>query len=162
MADAVDMDKAPTEAHVLLSAHMKRAVSESVSKLTGAGMFKERLVVLRPKTITCTRRRARTTAIRRARSLEHTLEEYDTGSDDTYAFMIETEERRTTTRSGELLQCATKEEREKWKSRSAGRSRCHRAGELTAAEPVASPMCRVSRVDAPLSSELSVKCGAVA
>ena len=95
MADAVDMDKAPTEGHVLLSAHMKkRAVNPNpLNKLTGAGMFKERLVVLRPKTITWYEekgkddRHPKGEIVLNANTL---LEEYDTGSDDNFAFMIET------------------------------------------------------------------------
>ena len=50
------------------------------------------------------------------------LEEYDTGSDDTYAFMIETGGTSDDDAKREklVLQCATKEEREKWKKQIRG------------------------------------------
>ena len=127
MADAVDMDKAPTEGHVLLSAHMKkRAINPNpLNKLTGAGMHKERLVVLRPKTITWYEEKGKDDRHPKGEIIlnAHTLlEEYDTGSDDTYAFMIETGGTSDDDAKREklVLQCATKEEREKWKKQIRG------------------------------------------
>ena len=126
MADAVDMDKGPTEGHVLLSAEMKkRAVHPNpLNKLTGTGMFKDRLVVLRPKTITWYEAKGKDDRHPKGELVlnkDTLLEEHDAG-EGSWAFMIETGglEDDDTKREKLVLQCATKEEREKWKKQIRG------------------------------------------